>query len=254
LTNPSRFIKHKFNRADTSITQDSDMKKQTTRRISTYLSLSLSVGSVGLAATSANAQIVYTQTTITADIGYRIWWNPNAGSAENVQNNVAPKDGGLQIFNSGGNLIYTDSSPGTYLGTTGGSTLDRFLADTTIGINTNWYSNATYMLHGSDTTPWKALGPDHSGYVAFSFLDTSSQLRYGWADFSYSNPGTDAQTLTLNGYAYQKDGTAITPGDTGVTAVPEPSTLKLSFLVLGASGLVALRRSRKAAGKSLPPA
>ena len=229
------------------------MKKQTNKRIGTYLSFSISVGAGLLGAATADADIIYTKTSVTAMQGDKIWWNPKRGSAEMTHGDV-PSYGGLNIVNAEPNSIYTENNQtigNTYFGISDHSNLTRFLDTDSLGINKdiNWYQNSAYILNPSISTQWSAFD---QGYVAFSFLDDSG-IHYGWADFSYSNPVLAGQTLTLNGYAYERIvGGAITPGDTGsVTSVPEPGTLKLGLLVMGASGIVALRRRRKAAGASI---
>ncbi len=219
---------------------DSPMKKQTTKRIGTYLSLSLSVGAGVLGAASAEADIVpYAGGPVTIGVKQTLWWNPEQLTAGA---DADPKTG-LDFNYNGDNYIYTERSIEAGFGTVGaGNSLDKFTTLDMIDSSTTWSAGAWTFMTQADS-PWYG---GNKGYVAFYFQDTNDPPNkyYGWADINYD---TFDKQLTLNSYAYESTpNKGITPGDTGVTTVPEPSTLKLGFLVMGASGLVALRRSRKA--------
>ena len=225
------------------------MKNQTTQRIGTYLSLSLSVGAGVLGAMPADAAIVpYTGGPVTVGVGHTLWWNP----AQLTAGADADPKIGLDFNYNGDNSIYTERSFEAGFGSIGtGDSLDKFTTIDMIDSSTTWWaSDWTYMTKAK--SPWAAAG-NKEGYVAFYFQDTTDPPNkyYGWADIYYD---LDNKQLTLNSYAYENSpNTGILAGNTGsVTAVPEPSTLKLGLLVLGASGLVALRRKRKAAGEALP--
>jgi MYXO-CTERM domain-containing protein len=56
-----------------------------------------------------------------------------------------------------------------------------------------------------------------------------------------------ANSITLKDWAYENSGSPIHPGDTGLSAAPEPSTAAMALLAAGAAGIVALRRRRKSA-------
>ncbi len=71
-------------------------------------------------------------------------------------------------------------------------------------------------------------GPGAAGTVVF-----------GWADVTINNfDGTGIGRYTLNGYAYEANGSAIPAG-----AIPEPSTIAL--LIAGAAGVEVMRRRKK---------
>ena len=75
-----------------------------------------------------------------------------------------------------------------------------------------------------------------SGKVGFRFNSDpggTNQIWYGWADVTI-----DAQSLTINQWAYKNDGTPIVVG-----AIPEPNSL--AYLIAGYAGLVEMRRRRK---------
>jgi hypothetical protein len=86
--------------------------------------------------------------------------------------------------------------------------------------------------------PWAS----QSGFAYLGLRFTMSAQEYlGWAQISI-NQG--APSLTLRDYGYNDvAGGSINAGDSG--AVPEPSSLAL--FAMGAAGVVALRRRRKAA-------
>ena len=83
------------------------------------------------------------------------------------------------------------------------------------------------------------------GYIGFKFTDAGgSNLYYGWAEITIDAPNT---AYTINEWAYNSTaGGSISVGDTGVSAVPEPSALSLALIGLGAGGVLAWRRRKQA--------
>ncbi len=81
------------------------------------------------------------------------------------------------------------------------------------------------------------------GYLGLRFT-VGSQTDYAWLRLSVAaaSTGPNARAITLDSAAYETSGGAITAG-----AVPEPSTVSLGALALGAVGLAAYRRKRAAA-------
>jgi hypothetical protein len=80
-------------------------------------------------------------------------------------------------------------------------------------------------------------------YAAFVYKDTddSDKVKYGWVEMSFAVNGGD-RTLTLEGFAYQNDGSQL---PMGATAVPEPQETAMMTGAALALGAVALRAWRK---------
>ena len=83
------------------------------------------------------------------------------------------------------------------------------------------------------------------GYFGFQFTDAGgSNLYYGWAEITIDAKNT---AYTINEWAYNSTaGGSINVGETGVSAVPEPSSLSLALIGLGAGGVLAWRRRKQA--------
>jgi len=73
------------------------------------------------------------------------------------------------------------------------------------------------------------------GYFGFKFTD-GTNLLYGWAQITIDGPGNQ---FTIDRWAYNDTPNgSISVGDTGQTSnVPEPGTLSLTLLGLGAAGV-----------------
>jgi len=86
-----------------------------------------------------------------------------------------------------------------------------------------------------------------NGYFGFQFTDAGLSNRfYGWAQINID--GLNA-SYTINNWAYNNvAGQSIAVGDTGQTTnVPEPDTLSLTLLGLGAAGIRSWRQRKQAA-------
>jgi hypothetical protein len=80
-----------------------------------------------------------------------------------------------------------------------------------------------------------------SGYVGFR--DPANH--FGWIQIELSTIASAPREIQVLGYAYDTTANeAILAGDTGVAAAPEPGTIGLAVLGLGAAGIAAWRRRR----------
>lgn len=82
-------------------------------------------------------------------------------------------------------------------------------------------------------------------YVGIRFLNEGTGLlNYGWIAMQVGSPA-NAQPRSIVGWAYENTGASIAVGSTG--AVPEPATLGLLAVALGAAGLAGRRGGKRAA-------
>jgi MYXO-CTERM domain-containing protein len=122
---------------------------------------------------------------------------------------------------------------GAYRGNMG--TASFFESGTVIGNGNNGPSGRSYFSNSfvsSANIPTDQLNKN----IGFQ----TSAGNFGWANVSWD---ATAKAVTFNSaYVESVAGTTITVGDTGVSAVPEPSR---ALLALAGFGAVALRRRRK---------
>jgi hypothetical protein len=197
---------------------------------------SLAAGAVGLAASTspADAAIVFSD---------------NGGVGWTVT------EGNSIFFNYTGGVVGTGTS-GLEIGN---SKFNRFIRrDASNRAGTSFLSSGISVTAGmafpsSEIEVMDIIGngsgnfspPPVSGYLALRF-GAGPAYNYGWMDITLDAYNSGGDTIVINGIAVESTpNTAIVTGDTGAggggsSAVPEPGTLGL--LVLGATGLAALRR------------
>lgn len=123
--------------------------------------------------------------------------------------------------------------------------------------NYNYASNLAAGANLSTLTDWLPAGvvgtmAFNSGFTSSQFLDpgpaflgfrfdTGAGFVFGWASVTMN--GNPLNSFTLNDVAFASVGEAIAVGQ--VTAIPEPGSL--AALAVGAAGVTAWRRKRKAA-------
>jgi hypothetical protein len=164
----------------------------------------------------------------------------------------------LGIFYAGTNYLYTQNSGslGWKVTNTDDKATARLSLGTTIGDDVNWVEGGWSYFNRSDWTyspshPWATGADNTQGYIGFYFNFDGNSRSYGWASFTYDNVSS---LLMLNNFAYEDTpNLPILAGDTGSSAVPEPSTCAMSALVAGGIAFTVWRR-RRAAAKLKPQA
>ena len=233
--------------------------------------LALAAGSLSLLSFGAQADIIYTANSVTIDfthttgIGSAITWSVDGSHST------------FKLFNNNGNgsFFLVLSSAGSLLGrglvrqdaqvsynrrfvnlglgfgvgpslatgyNFGGRANDRSMLS---WINAGTHNTVAIPLNAKNFTS----GVD--GYFGFKFTDAGlANAYYGWAELNLdtASPGT----VTINRWAYEScTGQSIAAGATtgGATcggSVPEPDTLSLTLLGLGAGGVRAWRKRKQA--------
>jgi hypothetical protein len=193
---------------------------------------SLAAGAVGLAAgtSPADAAIVFSDNgglgwTVTD--GIQIFFNYSGGS-------VGTGTAGLGVQNSSFFRFFNGNAPNQ----AGTAFLDSGIYITAGMAFVSGFNTMTASGNGQSNFD----DPPTSGYVALRF-GVGPAYNYGWMDITLDAFNSGGDTIVIKGIAVESTpNTPIVTGDTGAgsSAVPEPGTLAL--LVLGATGLAALRR------------
>ena len=183
--------------------------------------------------------------------------NPSMGGDFTLTGSTSPKSSVNKISTSG--ATGTGVASATRNDNEGGTAnyALKLAAGDTIGSNRTFLGGSPYFNTlpgitarggGTDALAGDWVAGDR-GFVGLTIiLDGSGEAGpgaagttvFGWADVTINNfDGTGIGRYTLNGYAYEADGSAIPAG-----AIPEPSTIAL--LIAGAAGVEVMRRRRNA--------
>jgi hypothetical protein len=86
------------------------------------------------------------------------------------------------------------------------------------------------------------------GFAGFVFLTSPGHYDFGWIELEYLEGSNGlADEIEVLGVAYDNTNSPIKAGAGAVPGTPEPTTGALALLAVGAAGIEALRRRRKAA-------
>ncbi len=140
--------------------------------------------------------------------------------------------------------IYGSDNPGlTYLGGAsrfisrpGNYVMNFGLNDPIDGIADRDGRNSLNYF-GSNDANWAA---GTTGYIGVKVDAGTTGLDYAWIRVSYNND----KTLTVYDFAYETSGGAILAGDTGASAIPEPTTTAAIAGLLAGSAVLYRRRQR----------
>ena len=211
-----------------------------------------SLSALSLLSFGAQANIIYTDApfTTTVPTSATTWSVDNSGRATFTRS-------GISAIPNSYKAVFLRSNNGEYgrgVVQKAGATdfaMQNLPANVVIGPTMAGYQfgAASYRgitSFGNIRTNLKGFNNLINGYFGFQFTDAGlSNTFYGWAEININAP---AHSYTINRWAYNTvAGQSIKVGDTGQTsAVPEPGTLSLTLLGLGAGGVRAWRKRKQA--------
>jgi len=215
-------------------------------------------GGVSLAAaTEADADIVYTSVNQTIQVdatthsnhytlrgvnGHSIKFlltnnfQPNSGSRSAVAAMTGMGAGGIKFFSTG----------------LGHNSIKNYAKSASIGGSPQNLHSQGFLL--TRQTAFPAAGQFGSGYVGFRTNTTNAGgNRLGWIKVKVTDSTGYPTSIEIIGFAYNslafdQVGGSLKAGEQQA-AVPEPGSMALGLLAMGAAGLVSLRRARMAQGE-----
>ena len=213
----------------------------------------MALAAVGAPHASGATIISYLGPSVTDSAGSPIFFNALSGTID-----TSPVTGDYELILANGNLARLAVFNGSLLNAGSRrrfavSALD-FAESTQASSNSFVGTLAEQSVHLSENSHFSgqfghfnSTGGDVSGYLGLEVLQGSTP-EYGWASIVV-HPNF---SVTLNSFALDTSGASLSAGDTGVAATPEPASILL--LAMGAAGIAAYRRKRKALLSSAPAA
>jgi hypothetical protein len=235
------------------------------KRLATYGTMSIAFAAVAVSQASGATIISYLGPSVTDSSGNPIYFDPLTASID-----ASPVAGDYELLlQNSGTLARVGVFEGSLLN---GASLRKFALSALDFSDSTQASSAARLPFGASIGParkfnsflgtlaeqsvhlsasgnvsgpfghFNSTGGDVSGYLGLEILQGSIP-EYGWANIVV-HPNF---SVTLNGFALDTSGAGVTAGELGIVpppATPEPASILL--LVMGAAGLAAYRRKRKA--------